>query len=86
MKKVDTLLKDYTTRLTTDSLKFLYERLSVRASGDLAECLDFMSNNNDIDKWLKNSSSANDFYDMIDLVEKFVEKEYRKRIPDLVVA
>lgn len=86
MKKIDTMLKEYVSKLTTDNLKFLYERLSVRGSGDLADSVELMSTTSEIDKWLKSATNADQFYDMIDLAEKFVEKEYRKRVPDLVVA
>lgn len=86
MKKVDTMLKEYVARLTVDNLKFLSGRLSQRIGGDLAEAIDTMANCNDLDKWFGSAHTCNEFYDMIDKVQEYIDRELHKRFPDLVEA
>jgi len=79
MKKVETLLKEYVTKLSDDNLKYLDARFGQRLCGDLAEALALMSQTHDIDRWLSSAKGANEFYDMLDLAAKYVEREYNKR-------
>lgn len=83
MKKVDAILKDYVAKLTPDNLKFLSVRLNDRISGDLGEALDVLSANHDVDKWLKTAKSSNDFFDMLDKVKEYVDRDINKRSPEL---
>jgi hypothetical protein len=86
MKKVDTILKEYVSRLNLDGLKFLSIRLDQRIGSDLAEALDAMSTCNDVDKWLSSAKSCEELYNMIDLAQEYVDRELHKRVPDLVGA
>lgn len=86
MKKVDTMLKEYVGRLTVDNLKFLSGRLSQRLGSDLAEAIDTLSNCNDLDKWFGSAHSCDEFYDMLDKTQEYIDRELNKRIPDLVEA
>lgn len=83
MKKVDTILKDYVAKLTPDNLKFLSVRFNDRISGDLGEALDMLSASHDVDKWLKTAKSSDDFFDMLDKVKEYVDREINKRSPEL---
>jgi|SRR5262252_5168084 len=81
MKKVDTLLREYTSKLSDDNLRFLDSRLGQRLSGDLPEALSFLAQTNDMDRWLSSAKGAIEFYDMVDTLAKYVEREYKKRNP-----
>ena len=78
-KKGDNFLKEYASRLSDGDLRFLDMRLKHRLTGDLAEAVNFLSSAPDMDRYLSNAKGANDFYDLLDGVQKQVEKEARKR-------
>lgn len=79
MKKPETLLKEYVQRLSDENLKFVNGRLSQRLAGDLPEVLEFFSNSNEMDRWLSSAKSCWDLYDMVDMAQKFAEKEFARR-------
>ena len=79
MKKVDSFLKEYAAKLSEDNLKFLNARLSQRLSGDLAEAVNFLAGTSDMDHWLESAKSSWEFYDMLDSLHNYVEKEAIKR-------
>jgi hypothetical protein len=79
MKNPEVYLKEYCFRLSEDNLKKLYSSLNQRMSNDLAEALNFMGSNKEIDKWFSSAESSSELYDMIDMVGDFVNKEYEKR-------
>lgn len=79
MKKPDMLLREYVQRLSDENLKWVAARLSQRLDGDLPEVLEFFSNAGDMDRWLASAKTSNDLYDMIDLTQKYTDKEYTKR-------
>jgi len=79
MKKPEVYLKEYCTRLSEDNLKKLHACLNQRMSGDLAEALTFMGMVKEMDKWFSSASSANELYDMIDLVADHIIKEHKRR-------
>lgn len=83
MRKSDTMLKEYVQKLNNDNLKFLSDRLNNRLNGDLAEALNFMSNNQELDRWLSNARSSEDLYDNIDTAQEYVFREYDRRIPEI---
>lgn len=82
MKKPETLLKEYVTRLSDENLKFANGRLTQRLAGDLPEVLDFFSKSNDMDRWLSSAKTCDDFYNMLDFAHKVLDKEYTKRFGD----
>jgi hypothetical protein len=86
MKKVDVMLKEYVTKLALDDLKYLSGRFNQRTGADLAEAIDALSTCADIDKWLLSAQSCDEFYDMIDTAQEYVDRELGKRVPDLVEA
>lgn len=79
MKKPETILKEYVTKLPDENLKFLDSRLGQRLGGDLGEAVLELSQASEIDRWLAGAKGAVDFYDMLDLVAKYVEREAIKR-------
>ena len=78
-KKGDAFLKDYTSRLTDEHLRFLDMRLKHRLTGDMAEAINFLSSSPDLDKHLSNSKGADEFFDLLDVIQKQVEREARRR-------
>ena len=83
MKKLDTVLKEYVSRLGLDSLKYLAARLEDRIGADVAEVLDACTSCQDLDKWLASAKSYTELYDMIDTIQEYVIRELDKRIPEL---
>lgn len=79
VKKGDTFLKDYASRLNDDNLRFLDMRLKHRLTDDLADAVAFLSSSPDMDRHLSSAKGADEFYDMLDAVQKQVEREARKR-------
>ena len=83
MKKFDTVLKEYVNRLSLDNLKYLAVRLDERIGADLAEALDAMSSCQDLDRWLSSAKSYTEFYDMVDSIQEYIDRELGKRLPEL---
>lgn len=77
-KKGD-FLKEYAGRLTDENLRFLDTRLKQRLSGDLADAVTFLSSSSDMDRHLSFSKGADEFYDVLEAIQKQVEKEARRR-------
>jgi hypothetical protein len=86
MKKTDSLLKEYVAKLSMDHLKYLSVRLNDRIGSDLAEAAEFLSQNSEVDKFLLTSRTADEFYNMLDMVCSCVDREISRRIPDMVEA
>lgn len=84
MKKADLVVKDYCSKLSFDNLKFLMDRFDNRMGPDLSECVDFISKNSEIDKLLAAAKDGLEFWAVVDLVANYVEREFSKRVPDLV--
>lgn len=84
MKKIDTVVKEYVNKLSFDNLKYLVERFSNRIGPDLSECIDFISKNSEVDKLLSSAKSGPELWAVVDLVASYVEREFSKRVPDMV--
>ena len=72
-------IKEYVRKLTDDDLRFLNVRLSQRIGSDVAEAIELLEHNAEVDHWLCLSKNANDFYDMIDAVDAVVQSEAKRR-------
>jgi len=79
MKKNTDNLKEYLKKLNDDDLKYLGARLSQRLGGDMAEAVDLMQKNQEVDHWLRSAGDSDEFFDMMDLVDDLVQQETRKR-------
>lgn len=84
MRKVDTILREYATKLSFDNLKWLTERFVERMGPDLSEAVDFISQNSEIDKILASARNHEEFWNSLDQISWHVEKEFARRTPDLV--
>jgi hypothetical protein len=79
MKKPDVYLKEYCQRLSDENLKFLYGRLSQSLGGDIAEVFDYLSNVRELDRWLVSAETSDDLFEMLDLIQSSITKEYERR-------
>ncbi len=78
MKKVDTLIKEYVTRLSEDDLQFVSSRCTQLLQDDRIHVLDFMSRNRDMDRLLSSTDSADELFDCLDVVGSLAQKEIKK--------
>lgn len=72
-------IKEYARKLSDDDLRFIHMRLSQRIGADVAEAVEFMQRNADINYWLDTSKSANEFFDMIDAIDNATQNEVKRR-------
>ena len=86
MKKSDLVVREYVSKLPFDALKFLAERLRERIGSDLADAIDIISKSPELDRMLVACKDADEFFNTLDFIASFIDKEYAKRVPDLVNA
>ncbi len=72
-------IKEYTRRLSDDDLYFITIRLTQRVGADVAEVVEFLQRNQEVDYWLLGSKDANDFFDMIDAIDNIIQNEFKRR-------
>lgn len=84
MKKTELVLREYVSKLPFESLKYLADRFAERIGPDLAEATELCSKHPDIDRFLSSASTYEEFWNALDEIAKYVEKEYARRTPDLV--
>jgi hypothetical protein len=68
MRSSNSLLREYVSSLSYKDLLFLKTRFSQRVGGDLGEAVNFISKNEEVDKWLSSADGAEDFYQMLDVL------------------
>lgn len=83
MKKLDFLLKQFSSNCTFEELNLLYTRLNQKYQGDLASALKFISEanycDNEVHYWLESAKNSEEFFSMIETLTKSINKEYDKR-------
>jgi len=79
MKKFNDVLKEYVRRLNDDDLKYIGMRLANRLGGDLGEAVEVVQRQPEMDRWLSSATSADDFFNMVDQVDSYVQLEVKKR-------
>lgn len=77
--KTENIVREYVRRLSDDDLKNISSRLTQNLSGDKAEVADMLSKSIEIDKWLRSANSSNEFFSMMDEIEREVSFEFQKR-------
>lgn len=80
--KTDVVVKEYVKGLSDNELTFLGARFKQNLCGDKEEIIRKLSENKDVDQWLATSSSANEFFDMLDVVGECISAEYSYRFDD----
>jgi hypothetical protein len=84
MKKNDFVIREYASKLPFDTLRYLCERFKERIGPDLAEAIEVLSKSVEMDKILSSARDADEFFNAVDMIAFFVEKEYGRRNPDFV--
>ena len=79
MKKTDAVLKEYVRGLSDEDLRFLNSRFQQLLCGDRAEIADILFKDKDVDRWLASATSAEDWFDMLDVVGQNVVREAKRR-------
>jgi hypothetical protein len=79
MKKPESFLKEYARNLPDDHLYFLHMRFSQNLCGDRAEIAELMQGNHTIDKWLSSANTAEDWFDMFDLIGSQIRQEVERK-------
>ena len=84
MKKVDFVIREYVSKLQFDTLRYLSDRFKNRMGSDIAEAVDVLSKSVEMDRILASARDSEEFFNNLDLIAAAVEREYNRRIPDLV--
>ncbi len=84
MKKMDSILREYVAKLPFDSLKYLAERFAERMGPDLSEAIELCAKHPDLDRLFAAATNYEEFWSVVDSIASYVEKEYSRRVPDLV--
>jgi len=79
MKRPETILREYVRRLSDDDVRSLTEQLSQKLQSDRAHAAAILSRDRDVDRWLGSAASADEWFDMMDTVQTFVEQEHSRR-------
>lgn len=67
----------YVRKLSDTDLVWLHHRLTERMGDDLSRALIFMSRTPEMDRWLASSRSADELYDMIDIIVQYISQDSR---------
>lgn len=79
MRKTNFTLKEYSMKLTDEDLKFLNFRLTQRMGSDLADAINFVCKDSEMDKLLAGAESAIQIYEIMDDLHFCLEKERKRR-------
>ncbi len=79
MKSPVFLLREYVKGLSNAKLINLYDRLSQKLPGDLAEVLNTLAENNDAHKVLSGASNNEELYDILDQIQSMFVGELEVR-------
>lgn len=80
--KIIDSVKEYTKKLSDADLRYLTDKLSLRVGSDVSDAVGFLEKSQDIKTWFGMAKNAEDFFDMIDQVENFLNNEHNKRFKD----
>lgn len=73
------IVKEYFRNLSDEDFKFLYVRSTQRLCGDLAEIIEMVQRDQEMDKYLSAASSNADFFARIDSIDSAIQAEARRR-------
>ena len=76
------VLREYVRRLNDEDLGYLRTRFRQRLSGDMSDIAAILSKDLEIDVWLKEAISADEWFNMMDRVGFHVDKECERRSQD----
>lgn len=79
MKRSDAMLKEYVATLTEDQLYHANTRFAQKLCGDRAELAEIIQDINSVNKWLLGAKSADEWFNMFDLLGDYVKREVIRR-------
>ena len=78
--KQDYVIKEIVRKIEDEDIRFLHMRLSQRIGGDLAESLILIQDSyQELHHLLSATPNAEAVYEIVDVVEKSVQEEWRRR-------
>lgn len=78
-RKEISIVKEYLNKLSDDDIMFMIQRIEQPCCGELASISSMFEKDYEIDKWLCQSKSAQDWFDRIDLIVNMASVELNKR-------
>lgn len=78
-RKDISVIKEYLNKLSDDDIMFMIQRIEQPCCGELASISSIFEKNYEVDKWLCQSKSAQDWFDKIDLIVNIASIELNKR-------
>lgn len=81
MKKDSVIVKEYCSRLSDEELNCVVDKLTSPICGDTADVSFIFEKDKEIDGWLSQAKSANDWFDKVDMIQdtSVLEKKKRER-------
>jgi hypothetical protein len=73
------VLKNYVENLNDDELKFLHQRFEQNFSGDLAEALETIQENEELNTWLSSAKNHDEFNCFLDILFGFLDNQVKLR-------
>lgn len=80
--KADAVVKEYVKRISDDDLSYLGIRYKQGLCGDKAEIALKLAEDEELDRWLSSSISADEWFEMVDSIGECVKSEYNRRLDD----
>jgi len=78
-KDLKTTVKEYAVGISEMELEHLTSRLTHRMSGDLPEALNRLSKNRGLDGVLSAAKSAEELFELCDMIRDILQQECRKK-------
>jgi hypothetical protein len=78
-KKAPSLVREYVQSLSDSDLSHIIQKTTQRLGGDYVDMAYTFQKNRDVDDWLRGARSANDWFDMVDLIGETAGRESRYR-------
>ena len=79
MKKADVILSEYARKLSDEDLGYVARLYSQNLQGDLGEVTQVVSRDSSVDRVLTSAVSADEFFELVDQVGKYVKEEQSRR-------
>lgn len=73
------IVVEFANSISEEELRHLASRMNERKSGDLAEVINRLSKNRDMDDVLSSASSADEFFDYCDEIAIILSREAKKK-------
>ena len=73
------VLREYVRRLSDSEMIFLRTRFRQRLCGDMADIAIQLAKDAELDAWLQESITADEWFDMVDKLASFVDREFDRR-------